>query len=212
MQIFRTITVVRDEEGKVKIAQFGSCWEEDNPNCVNEQISFFKNFVSSTDSILTLRKNIGKIAFFSEQEYVEYNRGLIKGNKTESGYAKEFMGSSVGVYILEKAKKFTTKTRLVSYYKYIDDAMFSSMRFFIDFQSNTAKIVSNRGEVFSCELPIEKKKVVKKEESITSEQPKKRGRPKKVMPDAKEEKRQPAKKRATNKKATTSKKRSSALW
>lgn len=212
MQILRTITVVKDEEGKVKIAQFGSCWEEDNPNCVNEQISFFKNFVSSTDSILTLRKNIGKIAFFSEQEYVEYNRGLIKGNKTESGYAKEFMGSSVGVYILEKAKKFTTKTRLVSCYKYIDDAMFSSMRFFVDFQSNTAKIVSNMGEVFSCELPIERKKVVKREEPAPAEQPKKRGRPKKVTLDAKVEKKQPAKKRATNKKATTSKKRSSALW
>ena len=213
MQIFRTITVVRDEEGKVKIAQFGSCWEEDNPNCVNEQISFFKNFVSSADRILTLRKNIGKIAFFSEQEYVEYNRGLIKGNKTETEYAKEFMDSSVGVFILEKAKKFSAKTRLVSYYKHIDDAMFSSMRFFIDFQSNTAKIVCNRGEVFSCELPIEKKKVVKKEEPITSEQPKKRGRPKKVMPDAKEEKRQPVKKNiVTKKKSTATKKRSSDLW
>ena len=211
MQIFRTITVVRDEEGKVKIAQFGSCWEEDNPNCVNEQISFFKNFVSSTDSILTLRKNIGKIAFFSEQEYVEYNRGSLKGNKTETEYAKEFMGSSVGVYILEQAKKFTTKTRLVSCYKYIDDAMFSSMRFFVDFQSNTAKIVSNMGEVFSCELPIEKKKVAKKEEPITSEQPKKRGRPKKVMPDAKEEKRQPIKKKTAGNKSM-SKSGSVDLW
>lgn len=212
MQIFRTITVVKDEEGKVKIAQFGGCWEEDNPNCVNEQISFFKNFVSSTDSILTLRKNIGKIAFFSEQEYADYTRGLRKGNKAETEYEEEFMDSSVGVYILEKAKKFSAKTRLVSCYKHIDDAMFSSMRFFIDFQSNTAKIVSNRDEVFSCVLPIEKKKIVKKEEPITSEQPKKRGRPKKVSLDAKEEKKQPAKKKTTKNKSTTSKKRSSALW
>lgn len=212
MQILRTITVVKDEEGKVKIAQFGSCWEEDNPDCVNEQISFFKKFVSSTDSILTLRKNIGKIAFFSEQEYIEYNRGLGKGNKTETEYEEEFLDSSVGVYILGKASKFNSKTRLVSYYKYIDDVMFSSMRFFIDFQSNTAKIVSNRDEVFSCELPIEKKKSVKKEEPITSEQPKKRGRPKSATLDSKEEKKQPAKKRATNKKATTPKKRSSDLW
>lgn len=213
MQIFRTITVVKDEEGKVKIAQFGSCWEEDNPNCVNEQISFFKNFVSSTDSILTLRKNIGKIAFFSEQEHVEYNRGLRKGNKTETEYAKEFMGNSVGVYILEKAKKFTTKTRLVSCYKYIDDAMFSSMRFFVDFQSNTAKIVSNRGEVFSCKLPIEKKKVVKKEEPITSEQPKKRGRPKKVSLNTEVESgKAKTKNTPTKKKKSGVKKRSSALW
>lgn len=212
MQIFRTITVVKDEEGKVKIAQFGSCWEEDNPNCVNEQIYFFKNFVSSTDSILTLRKNIGKIAFFSEQEYADYTRGLRKGNKTETEYEEEFMDSSVGVYILEKAKKFSAKTRLVSCYKHIDDAMFSSMRFFVDFQSNTARIVSNRDEVFSCVLPIEKKKIVKKEEPITSEQPKKRGRPKKVALDAREEKKQPAKKKTTKNKSTTSKKRSSALW
>lgn len=212
MQIFRTITVVKDEEGKVKIAQFGSCWEEDNPNCVNEQIYFFKNFVSSADSILTLRKNIGKIAFFSEQEYVEYIRGLRKGNKAETEYEEEFMDSSVGVYILEKAKKFSAKTRLVSCYKHIDDAMFSSMRFFIDFQSNTAKIVSNRDEVFSCVLPIEKKKIVKKEEPVPAEQPKKRGRPKKVALDAKEEKKQPAKKKTTKNKSTTSKKRSSSLW
>lgn len=210
--VLRTLTTVRDEEGKVKISQFGSCWEEDNPNCVNEQISFFKNFVSSTDSILTLRKNIGKIAFFSEQEYSDYTRGLRKGNKTETEYEEEFMDSSVGVYILEKAKKFSTKTRLVSCYKHVDDAMFSSMRFFIDFQSNTAKIVSNRDEVFSCELPMEKKKVVKKEEPIPAEQPKKRGRPKKVTLDAKEEKKQTEKKKTTQNKSTTSKKRSSDLW
>lgn len=209
MQIFRTITVVRDEEGKVRISQFGSCWEEDNPNCVNEQISFFKNFVSSADRILTLRKNIGKIAFFSEQEYSDYNRGLRKGNKTETEYEEEFLDNSVGVYILEKAKKFTAKTRLVSCYKHIDDAMFSSMRFFIDFQSNTAKIVSNRDEVFSCELPIEKKKVAKSQAPITTEQPKKRGRPKKVVakPEIGNNK-----KPITKKKAPTPKKRSSPLW
>lgn len=208
MQIFRTITVVKDEEGKVKIAQFGSCWEEDNPNCVNEQIAFFKDFVSSHDSLLTLRKNIGKIAFFSEQEYSDYSRGLRKGNKTETEYEEEFMDSSVGVYILEKAKKFNAKTRLVSYYKYIDDAMFSSMRFFIDFQSNTAKIVSNRDEVFFCSLPIDKKKVVKKEEPIIVEQPKKRGRPKKTMTMEGVKKKQPVKKKTQ----TTTKKRSSSLW
>lgn len=212
MQIFRTITVVKDEEGKVKIAQFGSCWEEDNPNCVNEQISFFKNFVSSADSILTLRKNIGKIAFFSEQEYSDYTRGLRKGNKTETEYEEEFMDSSVGVYILEKAKKFTAKTRLVSCYKHIDDAMFSSMRFFIDFQSNTAKIVSNRDEVFSCELPIEKKRVEKKENQISVEPPKKRGRPKKQTTEASPEKKCSVKRDTPKKKSTTAKKRSSALW
>ena len=213
MQIFRTITVVKDEEGKVKIAQFGSCWEEDNPNCVNEQISFFKNFASSTDSILTLRKNIGKIAFFSEQEYADYNRGLRKGNKTETEYEEEFMDSSVGVYILEKAKKFTAKTRLVSCYKHVDDAMFSSMRFFIDFQSNTAKIVSNRDEVFSCVLPIEKKKVEKKEEPLIPEQPKKRGRPKKVSLSTEVESRKAKTENTPSKKKKSGvKKRSSALW
>lgn len=213
MQIFRTITVVKDEEGKVKIAQFGSCWEEDNPNCVNEQISFFKNFASSTDSILTLRKNIGKIAFFSEQEYADYNRGLRKGNKTETEYEEEFMDSSVGVYILEKAKKFTAKTRLVSCYKHVDDAMFSSMRFFIDFQSNTAKIVSNRDEVFSCVLPIEKKKVEKKEEPLIPEQPKKRGRPKKVSLSTEVESRKEKTENTPSKKKKSGvKKRSSALW
>lgn len=213
MQIFRTITVVKDEEGKVKIAQFGSCWEEDNPNCVNEQISFFKNFASSTDSILTLRKNIGKIAFFSEQEYADYNRGLRKGNKTETEYEEEFMDSSVGVYILEKAKKFTAKTRLVSCYKHIDDAMFSSMRFFIDFQSNTAKIVSNRDEVFSCVLPIEKKKIEKKEEPLIPEQPKKRGRPKKVSLSTEVESGKAKTENTPSKKKKSGvKKRSSALW
>lgn len=213
MQIFRTITVVKDEEGKVKIAQFGSCWEEDNSNCVNEQISFFKNFASSADSILTLRKNIGKISFFSEQEYADYNRGLRKGNKTETEYEEEFMDSSVGVYILEKAKKFTAKTRLVSCYKHIDDAMFSSMRFFIDFQSNTAKIVSNRDEVFSCELPIEKKKVEKKEEPLISEQTKKRGRPKKVSLNTEVESgKAKTENTPTKKKKSGVKKRSSALW
>ena len=73
MRILRTITVVKDEEGKVKIAQFGSCWEEDNPNCVNEQVDFFKEFVSSKEELSILKKGIGKISFFSDKEYIDYS-------------------------------------------------------------------------------------------------------------------------------------------
>lgn len=209
MQVFRTLTIVKDKDGKVKIAQFGSCWVDDEPTCVSDQMHFFEDFVSSEEKVTSLKKGIDKIAFFSEQEYIEYSRGLRNGNKRETSYEEEFVDSSVGVYILGKCDKFNLKTRLISYYKYADDALFSSARYIIDFQSNTAKIITNRKEVFSCELPIKvnQTKVKKEEPSTTQKLLKRRGRPKKA-----EAQKDDAPKVSNGKKSSTRGKRSSDLW
>ena len=209
MQVLRTLTIVKDNDGRVKIAQFGSCWVDDEPTCASDQMQFFEDFVSSEEKVTSLKKGIDKIAFFSEQEYIEYSRGLRNGNKRETTYEKEFMDSSVGVYILGKCDKFNSKTRLISYYKYADDALFSSARYIIDFQSNTAKIVTNREEVFSCELPIKvnRTKAKKEEPHAAQEPPKRRGRPKKVEAQKVEVPKVP-----NEKKTSTRNKRSSDLW
>ena len=119
------------------------------------------------------------------------------------------MDSSVGVYILGKCDKFNSKTRLISYYKYVNDSLFSSARYIIDFQSNTAKIVTNREEVFSCELPIKANHTkAKKEESYTTQkQPKRRGRQKNA-----EAQKDDAPKVPNGKKPYTRGKRSYDLW
>lgn len=152
MRIVRTLTIVKDSEGKVRIAQFGSNSDEEE-NSVSDQIDFFKKFVSNENLVQMLSKKILKVSFFSEPEFSDFCRGLYKGNKRETDYDNEFLDTSVGVYILQKFEKFNSGTRLLSFYKFLEDSMFASIKFLIDFQKKIATITDCSGYIFRYDIP-----------------------------------------------------------
>ena len=116
--VLRTLTVVKNEDGKPKIAHFGSTFVEDEPNCYEKQISFFKEFISYPSKMYSLLQGINKVQFFSEDEYIGYTKSLTSGDKKSIAYENEYLDNSVGVYIIDKYNKFNEKTRFVSNYKY----------------------------------------------------------------------------------------------
>ena len=133
----RSLTVVTDACGEVKIAQFGRFEETDE----EKNTQFFINYVTNDINLKNLQKNISKIRFFKEEEGNVFYNNLFKGVKYANEYYDKFLDSSIGVRILDRADAFSQKTRLTSYYKHVKDPMFASIIFEINFQSGVAKII-----------------------------------------------------------------------
>ena len=154
--VLRTLTVVKNEDGKPRIAHFGSTFVEDEPDCYEKQISFFKEFISNPSKMYSLLQGINKVQFFSDDEYIEYVKNIALGDKRTIAYENEYLDNSVGVYIIDKCNKFNEKTRFVSNYKYINDVLFYSLGFEIDFQAKVATIYQKGDVVFSSDFAVEK--------------------------------------------------------
>ena len=166
----RTLTIVKDSDGKPKIAQFGSCCYQDDEQLLDEYESFFVSFIDDTKKVKLLQKKIESIKFFSEQEWIDFQKKLFKGNKTEVNYATTFLDESVGVYIIDKLNEFTEKTRLLSFNKYSNDFLFYDIKFEIDFNENCAKMTVNGSERINKKLQgKEEKNTNIKEHSFVKE-------------------------------------------
>ena len=150
----RSLTIVRDQDGAIKIAQFGNVWDqpggwgESDPDAFQKACDFFTQYADNREKLGLLEKKIQHIKFFSEQEYIEFNKKIRANNKTAWKYDEEFLDAQVGVYLLDKADRFTAKTRLTSYYKYVGDTMFASVIFEIDFSQGVARILNSGQEIY----------------------------------------------------------------
>lgn len=144
----RSLTVVRDKEGTIKIAQFGSLWDPDYPNAAAECVEYFERVAKDSCRLDVIEKKIEKIKFFDSQERINFLKRLQSGNKSAASYSEQFLESDIGVHILDKVEQFTAKTRLTSYYKYIGDTMFASYVFEIDFSQGVARILYMCREIF----------------------------------------------------------------
>ena len=145
----RSLTVVKDIEGNVKIAQFGNVWEEDEPNIYTNWCNYFKEYVQNKSKMDLLLKQLPKIKFFSPEEYIEFQKKIQKESKIAYKYDNEFLVVEIGVHILDRAPEFNKNTRLESYYKYVGDTMFASVIFEIDFNKGLATIKNLSNIVFS---------------------------------------------------------------
>lgn len=188
----RSLTVVKDEEGNVKIAQYGSTFEfKENGKIYEVESGYFKNWVENQNNLNLLKEKIKKIKFFSPEEYIKFSSKIKRNNKNAWDYDNNFLEASVGVHILDRVPEFNSKTRLTSYYKYVNDIMFTSILFEIDFQKGCAQIFINKKPQYKHQFAASKiiniednkprrgrKKKIKEEQFLNK--PKgKRGRPKK---------------------------------
>ena len=170
----RSLTVVKDEEGNVKIAQFGSFFDnEENRNKYDQDYDYFKNWVEKEENLNLLKEKIKKIKFFSSEEYIEFSSKIRRNNKSAWEYDDKFLDASIGVHLLDRTPEFNSKTRLTSYYKYVNDTMFASIIYEIDFQKGIAQVSINRRPQYTHQF-AEPKEI--KDENIKP----KRGRRKKT--------------------------------
>lgn len=170
----RSLTIVKDEEGNVKIAQFGSFFDnEENRNKYDQDYDYFKNWVEKEENLNLLKEKIKKIKFFSSEEYIEFSSRIRRNNKSAWEYDDKFLDASIGVHLLDRTPEFNSKTRLTSYYKYVNDTMFASIIYEIDFQKGIAQVSINRRPQYTHQF-AEPKEI--KDENIKP----KRGRRKKT--------------------------------
>lgn len=170
----RSLTIVKDEEGNVKIAQFGSFFDnEENRNKYDQDYDYFKNWVEKEENLNLLKEKIKKIKFFSSEEYIEFSSRIRRNNKSAWEYDDKFLDASIGVHLLDRTPEFNSKTRLTSYYKYVNDTMFASIIYEIDFQKGIAQVSINRRPQYTHQF-AEPKEI--KDENIKP----KRGRKKKT--------------------------------
>lgn len=168
----RTLTVVKDQDGNVKIAQFGNTEYEENPSTIDEIISYFKAFVEDKSNLNALEKKISNIKFFTEAEWISFQKDLFRGLKSALTYYFNFIDSSVGNNILSLSSSFTTKTRLISYYKYLNDFMFAQAQLVIDFSNGEAFVKLSGENMYSFKFG-EKKNTrfsTRKENALKKEQ------------------------------------------
>ena len=170
----RSLTIVKDEEGNIKIAQFGNFFDdEENRNKYDQDYDYFKNWVDKEENLNLLKEKIKKIKFFSPEEYIEFNSRIRKNNKTAWEYDDKFLDATVGIHLLDRVSEFNSKTRLTSYYKYVNDTIFASIIYEIDFQKGIAQVSINRRPQYTHQF-AEPKEI--KDENIKP----KRGRRKKT--------------------------------
>ena len=82
----RSLTVVKDELGNVKVAQFGSIVGEDveESQLVEDACLLFKTFVSEAANISGLSQKIKQISFFPLPEYTKFFFSLIQQPTTDT--------------------------------------------------------------------------------------------------------------------------------
>ena len=171
----RSLTVVKDLHGDVKIAQFGSVWDGDDPKAFQKACNFFREFVSQEENIKLLIKQTEKVKFFTDEEYKIHCKQLFERNVKATHYEEKYLSEDIGVYILSKVGSFTKDTRLVSDYKYVKDVLFAPVIFEIDLSTGIASIKERSATVFSMQVKEAEKEAGKKTEEPIAK--KRRGRP-----------------------------------
>ena len=151
----RSLTVVKDELGNVKVAQFGSVVGEDveESQLVEDACLLFKTFVSEAANISGLSQKIKQISFFQPAEYAEFFFSLIQQPTTSKlSYYNTFLDAEIGVKILERYPRFNSKTHLVSYYNYTRDIMFAPLYFEINYSTGQALIRYQGNTIFQLKI------------------------------------------------------------
>lgn len=152
----RSLTVVKDELGNVKIAQFGNVVEEEGfteQSSVERVSTFFQTFVLDSSNISKLQRHIEQISFFQPSELNRFYFDLIRQSKASNlKYYNNFLDVEIGVEILGKCSEFNSKTRLVSYYAYAKDIMFAPLYFEINYATGQALIRYHGSTIFQHKI------------------------------------------------------------
>lgn len=146
----RTITIVRDLEGKIRIAQFGNYRPLDyddtrtNADIVEDMNTQFTNFIHDISKIKTLLSKLSHISFFPKGSIDAYVITLSNKKKDQEYYLK-YLDDTIGVQILNNIVNFKDKEiKLTDYSAHSKDGLFSDIVYEIDFKNNLYKITMPR--------------------------------------------------------------------
>ena len=130
----RSLTVVKNENGDVKIAQFGRTDECDKA----VEIDQFTAFIFDPKKVSRLKKAITYARFWTEKDQGQYLKSLMAGNKTAVEHYEKYLDPEIGVGILETILNVKNEVKLYGYASKVNDFMFTDIVFVVDFSKNKA--------------------------------------------------------------------------
>ena len=142
----RSLTIVKNEKGEVKIAQFGRTDERDK----QVEIDQFMTFISDAKKLDGLKKAITYVSFWTEKTQGGFLKSLMAGNKTAVEHYEKYLDPEIGVGILDAVLGTKKEIKLYGYATKADDFMFCDIVFTIDFSKNKAYYKTG-GELHECD-------------------------------------------------------------
>lgn len=189
----RSLTIVKDEEGKIKVANFGNyrqCDWLDEPVKSGSQLTdefrdYLVKFTLDKTRMKKLLDSIKNVSFYTSKDSGEFYKMFQSNHKQDIEIYDKFFDNMVGIYILDNLINTNTKgLKLHDYSARMADGMFVDLVFVIDFQKRYSEMFIHgrsyeRVDLDSKTLSSTEQKIVKevKEDASRKDESKSDGGP-----------------------------------
>lgn len=145
----RSLTVIKDEEGKIKVTSFGNyrqCAWADEPikpdsQLIDEFRDYLVKFTLDKCKMKKLSNNVKNVGFYAAKDSSDFYRFFMSNRKQDIEIRNKFFDDRVGIYVLDNLiNTNTTGLKLHNYTSRMSDPMFVDILFIIDFQQRYAEI------------------------------------------------------------------------
>lgn len=145
----KSLTIIKDEEGKIKVANFGNyrqCdWSDEPVKSGSQLIDEFRNYlVKFTLDKIKMKKlldSIKNVSFYTSKDSGEFYKMFQSNRKQDIEIYDKFFDDMVGIYVLDNLINTNTKgLKLHDYSTRMNDSMFVDLVFVIDFQKRCAEM------------------------------------------------------------------------
>lgn len=145
----RSITIIKDSDGKIKVAQFGNyrqCEWSDEPvksssEIIGEFKDYFVSFMSNKHKVKKLKENIQYLSFYTTKDSGDFYKIFMSQKKSDIDYCNKWHEDTIGIHILDSIIDGKPEgVRLHDYSSRVSDFMFADIVFEIDFQKHFAEM------------------------------------------------------------------------
>lgn len=145
----KSLTIIKDEEGKIKVANFGNyrqCDWSDEPvksgsQLIDEFRAYLVKFTLDKSKMKKLLDSIKDVSFYTSKDSGEFYKMFQSNRKQDIETYDKFFDDMVGIYILDNLINTNTKgLKLHDYSTRMNDSMFVDLVFVIDFQKRYAEM------------------------------------------------------------------------
>lgn len=145
----RSLIVIKNEEGKIKVANFGNyrqCdWSDEPVKSSSQLIDEFRDYlVKFTLDKIKMKKlldSIKNVSFYTSKDSGEFYRMFHSNRKRDIETCDKFFDDMVGIYVLDNLINTNTKgLKLHDYSTRMNDSVFVDLIFIIDFKKRYSEM------------------------------------------------------------------------
>ena len=150
----RSITIVKDEKGTIKVGQFGNYRQcswigevKSDSEIIDELKDYFFKFVKNKSNIKKLEESIKNLSFYTGKDD-SFIKMFYSNKKSDTDYYNTWIDSEPGVCILDTIiTQKTDDVQLQDYSSKVNDSMFAELVFEIDLQKHFASVKFRSSEL-----------------------------------------------------------------